>query len=154
MKKDRRFIFIGIVLLLAVLAGLGWLLLREKKTVTHIEIPARLLETAEPSKFSIQPVDVVRQQLSDELMVLFPQVKRETRLSLYDAKGYSQLMTGESNVRPIYLHDAEKLRTIYGRPVINFSALPDGNYFAHLSSCNYGGYFCFRLTSKKNAINE
>lgn len=149
MKKDKKFLILGLVVLFAVLGGFGWLLLREKPPVTHIEIPAKLLESTEPSRFSVQPVDVVRSSSGASVFVFFPPVKRETRVRLFDEAGYNAVMNESTTAKPLYLSDAEQLRIIHGRPVLNFSNLPDGNYYAHLSACNYGGYFCFRLTSKK-----
>ncbi|MGL5890942.1 MAG: hypothetical protein ACRC3B_13730 [Bacteroidia bacterium] len=149
MKKDKWFLLIGLAALLVVLVGLGWLLLREKLPVTHIEIPAQLLESAEPSQFSVQPVDVVRASPGASVLVFFPPVKRETRVRLFDERAYTAVMAGSFSAKPLYLADAERLRIVHGRPVINFSNLPDGNYYAHLSACNYGGYFCFRVMSKK-----
>lgn len=149
MKRDKRYIFLAVFFLLLVLGGFGWLLLQEKPAVKHIEIPVALIENVEPSRYSIQPVDVIRKSTKEQVMVLFPVVKRETRLSLYNEQSYNLLLAGESSVKSIYLSDAERLRIVHGRPVINFSELSDGNYYAHLSSCNYGGFFCFQLQTIK-----
>jgi hypothetical protein len=147
MKSTRIFVLIGVVLLALVLGWFGWLLFREKKTETRIEIPAELINLSEPSRFDVQPVNLKRNKFGNQLLVFFPKVKRETRVSVYTEANYKRLIQDLGQVKPLYLADAEHLRAVHGRPVLNFSVLPDGNYYVHLSSCNYGGYFCFRLST-------
>lgn len=147
MKSNRVPLFIGIFLLLAVMGWLGWLLLREKPPVLQVEIPEALINLSEPSRFDVQPVDLKRNKFGDQLRVLFPKVKRETHVSVFTEGNYKRLIQDLGQATPLYLADAEHLRVLHGRPVLNFSTLPDGNYYVHLSSCNYGGYFCFRLST-------
>ncbi|MCU0434010.1 MAG: hypothetical protein MUC87_11190 [Bacteroidia bacterium] len=149
MSTGRIFIGIGLVLLLVVCGWAGWLFLRDKPPVLRVEIPEELVNLSEPSKFDVQPVDLKRNKFGDQLQVFFPAVKRETRVSVYTEQNYRRLMQETGQVSPLYLTDAEQLRAVHGRPVLNFSNLPDGSYYVHLSSCNYGGYFCFRLVTVK-----
>jgi hypothetical protein len=149
-KSNRLPVFAGVLLLLAASGWAGWLLLREKPPVLRVEIPEALLNLTEPSKFDVQPVDLKRKQFGDQLLVFFPEVKRETRVSIYTEGNYKRLIQDLGKASSLYLADAEHLRAVHGRPVLNFSLLPDGNYYVHLSSCNYGGYFCFRLSTTSN----
>lgn len=145
----RGILFVFVFLIVAAVATVSaWLLLHEDRHTIVAEVPSDYLNTSDTSRFSTYPISLARDNKSDSVLVMFP-MKQENDLNVsvlvYDSLQYAELMYGNRSARP--LESATRLSRLLQKPLVNLSRLPDGSYFARLSSCNYGGFIHIRLTT-------
>lgn len=138
-----------VVLLLLIAIGViavsAWLLLKRDRQISIFEVPATYIETVDTSRFSVLPFQISRFAKEDSVMVRFPKDALKYGLFLYDSVQYHRMMSGEHNISPMTQNDLEA--QLLGRPQLNLSRLPDGTYYAHLTQCNFQGYFALHLTT-------
>ncbi|MGL4599555.1 MAG: hypothetical protein ACRCYO_18670 [Bacteroidia bacterium] len=122
---------------------MAWKIFQPERNVIRINIPESYLNNTDTSRFSLYPVAVERKKTDDSILVLFPVSERRASLFVYDSLNYQWLMRGDKRARPLL--QTQGLRERTGKPTLNLSRLKNGSYFAHLTSCNYGGFFEIQL---------
>jgi hypothetical protein len=140
-------------IILAVLACVGymvWKIFQPERNVIRINIPESYLNNTDTSRFSLYPIAVSRKKSDDSILVFFPVVERRASLFVYDSLNYQLLMHGDKRARPLLQPHGLRERT--GKPTLNLSRLQNGSYFAHLTSCNYGGFFEIQLYQTDNSL--
>ncbi|TND05078.1 MAG: hypothetical protein FD123_3698 [Bacteroidetes bacterium] len=143
----RVFFTILILLFVAGVASFSaWLLLHDDRRLIKAEVPDDYLDTSDTSRFNTYPISLVRGKKSDSVLVIFPSTGSEgmnVSLLVYDSLQYAILMDGNRTAKP--LEAATRLSRILREPLVNLSSLPDGSYFARLSSSNYSGFIHIKL---------
>gem|GEM_PF-1666665 len=148
----KKLIIVLLSLMVCGVAGFsGWLLLHEDRHTIVAEVPADYLETADTSRFSTYPVDLARFSAKDSVLLIFPSGENGGNVSVlvYDSLQYALLMDGERSAKP--MEKATLLGKLRQEPLVNFSGIPDGSYYARLSSCNYGGFIHVKLRTVARA---
>jgi hypothetical protein len=97
---------------------------------THRTIIQKLdfdyLEGCETGKGKCEPIEIARKNLRDSILLVFPSGGIESDVYLTSTKGPK-----------IQLHD--KKLSGEGKPTLNLTRLPDGEYRAGIISCGLGG---------------
>jgi hypothetical protein len=94
------------------------------------------LEGCETGKGDCKPIEIVRQNKTDSIVLIFPSGGTESDVYLRSAKN-----------KKIELHD--KKFTGQGKPSLNLTNLDDGEYSANMISCGLGGSCLVRLKTKQ-----
>ncbi|HLG02236.1 MAG TPA: hypothetical protein VI731_01495 [Bacteroidia bacterium] len=138
---------IVIAVLVFVSAGVfvSWVFFTREREFRKVDVPASWLETADTSRFSVQPVLLGRNYPDDSVLVLFPKTNKKSQVFIYDQKNYYRLLFGDHRGNPIAQPNAEGYAALFGRPVLNLSNYPQGKYYVHVTSCSFGGFLEIEL---------
>lgn len=146
MRKSILPLLIALIVLFAAGGFVTWMFFfTRERQYQKVEIPPSWLETADSSRYSVQPVALWRSYPDDSIMVFFPPLENGSQVYLYDQKNYNRLLFGDHHGIPVSTPNAEGYKAVYGRPVINLSGFDTGKYYLHVTSCNYGGFFEIQL---------
>lgn len=145
MRKSLFPILIAVIVLGGAGAVTSWVFFDRERQFSKLEIPPSYLETADTSRFSIQPLLLQRSYSDDSILVLFPEEQKPSQIFVYDQKNYSRLLFGDHHGVPLSQPNAAGYAAVYGRPVLNFSRFPEGKYYVHVTSCNFGGFLEIEL---------
>lgn len=133
-----------VVFAFLILLGAGgmaaWIYYEKERQYHKVEIPASWLESADTSRFSVQPISLTRTSSDDSLLLFFPHQENRSQIYLYDQENYNRLLFGDHHGMPTFLPDMEGMKALYGRPVINLSGFPEGKYYVHVTACSFGGF--------------
>jgi hypothetical protein len=146
MKRSLFPILIALLVLFSIGGIVSYVFLGKERQFLKVEIPPSYLETTDTSRFSVQPIPITRSFDSDSVLVFFPKNKKKSEIFLYDQINYNRLLFGDHHGTPIFIPDAEGLRVLFERPVINVSGFPSGKYYVHLTSCDFGGFLQLNIS--------
>lgn len=149
-RKMRKLLVGFVLLLMTAVAGFSlWLLFHTHRQTIVAEVPEDYLRTADTLRFSTYPINLLRAHADDSVVVVFPTNAESENISVlvYDSTQYERLMGGDHHAA--VMENATWLGKLLQKPLVNFSGIPDGSYFARLSSCNYGGFIHVRLKTAK-----
>jgi len=146
MKRSFLPILIAFIALFAVGGIVSWIFLHRERNYLKIEIPASYLETTDTSRFSVQPIVLTRSLPDDSLLIFFPKKEKKSEVFLYDQLNYNRLLFGDHHGVPLFVPDAEGLRAVFDRPVLNFSGFPAGKYYIHVTACDFGGFLQLNIS--------
>lgn len=94
------------------------------------------LEGCETGKGDCKPIEIVRQNKQDSVVLIFPSGGTESDVYLRSSKN-----------KMVELHD--KKLAGQGKPTLNLTNLDDGEYYANIISCGLGGSCLIRLKTKQ-----
>jgi hypothetical protein len=134
-----------IFLVLAAVAYMAWMVLRPERRTLRVRVPESYLTITDTSRFSLYPIEVPRKQLDDSVLVIFPKSVRNSAVYLYDSLNYQRLLANDKRARPML--QTAGLAERVGSPTLNLSRQKAGSYYAHLTSCSYGGFFEIQLAA-------
>ncbi|HTL81755.1 MAG TPA: hypothetical protein VL651_08625 [Bacteroidia bacterium] len=143
-------IFIAIVILAGVGTVVSWVFFSRSRELQKIEIPQSYLETTDTSRFAVQPLYITRKFPDDSLLLLFPKGNSRSQLFIYDQENYNRLLFGDHKGNPKPQRDAQALKAIFGRTVLNLSSYPSGKYYVHVTYCSFGGFFEIEILDEGN----
>ena len=146
MKRSIIPVLIALIVLFSVGGIVSYIFLGKERQFLKIEIPASYLETTDSSRFSVQPVIITRSVSTDSVLVFFPKDKKKSEVFVYDQMNYNRLLFGDHHGAPKFIPDAEGLRILFDRPVINFSGFPSGKYYVHVTACDFGGFLQLNIS--------
>jgi hypothetical protein len=145
MRNSLLPVLIAVLILFGAGAFVTWIFLHPERNFKKIEIPESYLATSDTSRFSLQPVQLERENAGDSIMIFFPEGKSGSQVFLYDHKNYDRLLYGDHHGAPIPQPYAAGYAAQFGRPVLNLSGFAAGKYYIHVTSCNFGGFFEIQL---------
>ncbi len=140
MRRSFFPVFLAIVVLITAGGFVFWILTGKERQLHKVEIPEAYLEATDTSRFSVTPITLKRIFPDDSLLIFFPKQKIRSQVYLYDQANYQRLLFGDHHGVPLFLPDMEGMKALFGRPVINLSGVPQGNYYVHVTACSYGGF--------------
>jgi hypothetical protein len=142
-----------ILIAISVLSGVGYFAYRvmtdRQRQYQKVEIPESYLEISDTSRFSIQPIELIRIFPDDSVFVFFPETESRSQLYLYNEANYNRLLFGDHHGIPMSQPQAEGYAALFGRPVLNFSGYPEGKYYVHVTQCNFGGFIQIAILNEK-----
>lgn len=146
MRRSFLPILIALFVLFAAGGYVVWIVFSKERQFQKVEIPEAYLETVDTSRFSVTPLTLIRSLPDDSVLVFFPKQESKSQVFLYDQVNYNRLLFGDHHGIPLFLPDSEGLKAMFGRSVINFSGVPAGKYYMHVTACNFGGFLQLNIT--------
>ncbi len=120
--------------LLFLISAFGFAQTTADKNVIIKTLDFDYLEGCETGKGDCAPIEIYRQNKQDSILLIFP-----------SGGSYSDVYL-KSKALKVDLHDQKSYSQ--GKPKINMTGLPDGEYSANIVSCGLGGSCIIKLKTK------
>ncbi|WP_153796608.1 hypothetical protein [Foetidibacter luteolus] len=112
-------------------------------------IDQAFMQACEKNDSLCKPVTIIRKSIQDSIEMIFPTGGSQTDVYIYvPDSAFAKWVRGVNEEEPQPLRHVQKLY-LEGKPIVDITSLPDGNYLCWMLGCNLGGSFGLVLTTKK-----